>query len=121
MVDGFLEDMDKRSLRVMSSQGYANIQVQEHGNSPDKATAKLASPFKKVSSFDSPTKSSPHKENSPLRRMGSLKKQTQKAKQENSPSPLKVFGAKKQSSPKKMLQKSMTADVNMLKAFSESP
>ena len=32
-----------------------------------------------------------------------------------------MFGAKKQSPAKKTLQKALTADVNMLKAFGESP
>ena len=75
MVEAFLNDMDKSSLRVLQSQGYARAKV----NDTEKTVLFLSpvknlssSPLKKKTSL--PKTKSPSKENSPLKKMGSLKK-----------------------------------------------
>jgi len=69
---------------------------------------------------------SPEKENSPLKRLNSLRKQSRMADQENSQSPLKSFAQNSGPSPRKkvkskMLQKACTQDPKSLSRFEDSP
>ena len=83
-VDKFLSDMDGLIQGVMKSQGYKKLKISTN--------ATRGSPLKKAATFVSPAKS-PCKENSPLKKMGSLRKQSRLVEQENAnDSPLKVFG-----------------------------
>lgn len=89
MVETFLQGIDKRSMRVLRSQGYARAQVTN-----SERTDLYLSPVK-LQSFrikKKPKAKSPMKENSPLKKMGSLKKQSRQVDLENSESPLKTFG-----------------------------
>ena len=70
--------------------------------------------------------SSPEKENSPLKRVNSLRKQSRLAEQENSQSPLKSFAQVNGPSPRKkgkakMLQKACTLEAKPLSPFEDSP
>ena len=69
MVEKFLKKMEAETMSVKQSHSYANMKVRSS-----------ASLLKKAASFSSPNKAPvPSKENSPLKKMGSLKKQSRKA------------------------------------------
>lgn len=92
--------MDTKSCNILKSQGYARAQVLDTDSkmanlSPVKT--KQTSPLKLYRSGKSPMK-----ENSPLKKMGLLRKQSSMASQENSQSPLKAFGGHQGPSPQKM-------------------
>ena len=77
-----MSQMEDQSLRIMKSQSYAQGRCQD---------LKHASPVKASTPFAAQT--SPDKENSPLKTFGALRKQSMKAGQENSQSPVKMFGS----------------------------
>ena len=105
MVDSFLQDMEQRSLQVLKSQNYARSQVVTEAKSPAKKAASL--PL-----FCEVAQTSPDKENSPLKKMGSLRKQSRKMANENSKSPLKAFD--QEPSPQKKARRGSRKDENSM-------
>ena len=121
LVDSFLDEMDRKSCEVLQSQSYAQMHVlkpptKQQSTSPLKVSASFgSSPGKKTSS--------PQKENSPspLKKMGSLRKQSRLVDQENQQSPQKSTGpSPKKQARSKMLKMSTSGEEYMLKSFGQA-
>lgn len=105
-INSCVPDSDRSILRISPQK------VSKAGNAP----------------FSSPSKKSPEKENSPLKKMGSLRKESRMAAEQEKPqSPLKVFGkSMTTSSPEKraiskMFKASSANDCSLLDSLKISP